>query len=121
MLTEINVVPTHSQADLTHHLFNVHLQSSTARLHRRLVQTDASPCHLTSDLVLEPKRSGQFQNGGCVVRQGERDELHQEEIEDFVEVVGKGGTRAPYGHASEYCFTHSHVVAVVLGTVVVKS
>ena len=56
-----------------------------------------------------------------MVRLRERDEVHQEELEGFVEVVGKSGTRAPYGYASEHCCTHSHVVAVVLGTVVVKS
>jgi hypothetical protein len=35
-------------------------------------------------LILE--RSGQFQDGGCVVRLGKRDDMHQEEFEDLVEV-----------------------------------
>jgi hypothetical protein len=68
---ETNLVPTqNTQTDLTRHLFNVHLPS-LVRIVDLSKPTHNQQCHLVSDLVLELMISGQFWDGGCVVRLGE--------------------------------------------------
>jgi hypothetical protein len=86
-----HVLTQNTQADLTHNLFNVHLPP-LVRIVDLSKPTHHLQCHLASDLVLKFERSGQFYDGGCVVRLGERDEVHQEELEDLVEV--RRGERA---------------------------
>jgi len=85
------VLTQNTQADLTHHLFNIHLPP--------LIRTIDLPepthhlqSHLAPDLVLELKGPGQVEDGGCVVGLRERDDVHQQELEDLVEV--RRGERA---------------------------
>jgi hypothetical protein len=91
MKNEDLVLTQNTQADLTDHLFDVHLPPlvRTVDLSK---PTHHLQCHLALDLVLELKGSGQFSDGGCAVRLGERDDVHQEELEDLVEV--RRGERA---------------------------
>ena len=53
------VVTQNTQADLTHHLFDVHLPP-LARIVDPSKPTHDLQCHLASDLVLELKGSGQL-------------------------------------------------------------
>ena len=79
------VLTQNTQADLTHHLFNIHLPS-LARIIDLSKPTHHLQGHLASDLVLVFEGLGQFQDRGGIVGLGERDEVHQEELEDLVEV-----------------------------------
>ena len=79
------VLTQNTQADLTNHLFSVHLPS-LARIIDLSKPTHNLQGHLASDFVLVFEGLGQFQDGGGIVRLGERDEVHQEELEDLVEV-----------------------------------
>ena len=79
------VLTQNAQSDLTHHFFNVHLPSLVRAIDLS-EPTHHLQGHLASDLVLVLEGLRQFQDGGRIVRLGERDEVHQEELEDLVEV-----------------------------------
>jgi hypothetical protein len=79
------VLTQNAQADLAYHVFNVHLPQ-LVRVVDFSKPTHHLQGHLAPDLVLILKGSGQFQDGGCVVRLGKRDDVHQEEFKDLVEV-----------------------------------
>ena len=85
------VLTQDAQADLTHHLFDVHLPP-LARVVDPSEPAHHLQGHLAPELVLVLEGLGQLQDGGRVVRLGERDEVHQEELEDLVEV--RRGERA---------------------------
>src|SRR6266851_1461766 len=91
--TYANLVLTqNAQADLAYYLFNVHLPQ-LVRVVDLSKPTHHLQCHLAPDLVLILEGSGQFQDGGCLVRLGKRDDVHQEEFEDLVEVRRGEGTQ----------------------------
>jgi hypothetical protein len=88
------VLTQNAQSDLTHHFFKVHLPP-LVRTVDLSEPTHHLQGHFASDLVLVLEGLGQFQDGGRIVRLGERDKVHQEEFEDLVEVRrGEGAQSA---------------------------
>lgn len=93
-----------TQADLTHHLFNVHLPP-LARIGQLTCPNQRITYNVFSRRTPCSNSRDRGQRLGCKPGVSRESEMHHEELEDL---VGESGRRAPYerehghGHASEH-------------------